>query len=560
MAPVRPPFRFALILALLSAVVTGIQGTAAQSRVYYPDDPIVTDPETQDASKVASWEISDPYDFVQNTFFKPGERGPRRAMNVNTIDEVPDSSWFTNRIGMRPITVDEVRRGPDTTTGPAPGVWTIVSGKTDGVTPGFTIRDTAGITWFIKFDPQSNPEMATGAEMVATKLFWALGYHVPENHLATLVRDNLARDEKATIRDLRGRRRALTKDDVDGLLMQAARNEDGTYRVIASRALPGRPVGPFRYFGTRPDDPNDIYPHEHRRELRGLRVFAAWLNHDDSRSINSLDTIVERDGRRIVWHHLIDFGSTLGSGSIYAQKPRAGNEYLWEARPTVITALTLGLWVRPWIRVKYPDIKSVGNFEATFFQPDAWKPEYPNAAFDQAQPDDLFWAARRVMAVPDDIIRAAVDAAAYSDPRATAYVHEVLVARRDKVGFSWLTHVNPLVDFALAADGTLTFRNAAVDAQRVAPADTYSVQWARFDNNTDKATPAGTSDRMTTLSAKAPAALLDAAFIEARVAAHAAGHPAWAGPVIVRFRKQADEWSLVGLRRGPEPPADGASK
>ena len=30
-----------------------------------------------------------------------------RAKNINTIDEVPDSSWFTNRIGTTPIT----RRG-----------------------------------------------------------------------------------------------------------------------------------------------------------------------------------------------------------------------------------------------------------------------------------------------------------------------------------------------------------------------------------------------------------------------------------------------------------------
>ena len=121
-----------------------------------------------------------------------------------------------------------------------------------------------------------------------------------------------------------------------------------------------------------------------------------------------------------MWHHLIDFGSTLGSGSIYAQKPRAGNEYLWEARPTVITALTLGLWVRPWIRVKYADIKSLGNIEATFFQPEAWKPEYPNAAFDHALPDDLFWAARKLMAISDDAIRAAVETARYSDPRRDA--------------------------------------------------------------------------------------------------------------------------------------------
>ena len=41
------------------------------------------------------------YDFVVNTFGKPGERRDVRALNVNTVDEVPDSSWFTNRIGRR---------------------------------------------------------------------------------------------------------------------------------------------------------------------------------------------------------------------------------------------------------------------------------------------------------------------------------------------------------------------------------------------------------------------------------------------------------------------------
>jgi hypothetical protein len=555
-----PPFRCLVLAALGLAACVGLGTAGAQSPAYYPDDPIATDPETQDASKVQEWDISDPYDFVENTFFKRGDHTPRRAVNINTIDEVPDSSWFTNRVGARALSADEVRRGPDATNGPAPGPWTIISGKSDGITPGFTIRDTAGLVWFIKFDPPSNPEMATGAEMVSTKLFWALGFHVPENHLATLRHDNLVIDPKATIRDIRGQRRSLTSRDVDRLLQQGARHDDGTFRVIASKAVEGRPVGPFRYFGTRPDDPNDIHPHEHRRELRGLRVFSAWLNHDDSRSINSLDTLVARGGRTVVWHHLIDFGSTLGSGSVYAQKPRAGNEYIWEARPTLITALTLGLWVRPWIRVEYPDITSLGNIEAAFYQPAAWKPEYPNRAFENAQADDLFWAARRVMAIADDAIRAAVDTARYSDPRATTYLGDVIIARRDKIGLTWLTHVNPLVDFTLAADGTLTFRNLAADTRRAPAASAYAVQWARFDNATGTATPAGAAEMVSTLSARAPAALLDAPFMEARVSAQSTTHPAWAEPVIVRFRRGPNGWSLVGLRRGPEPQASGVSR
>ena len=86
-----------------------------------------------------------------------------------------------------------------------------------------------------------------------------------------------------------------------------------------------------------PTIPNDIFPHEHRRELRGMRVFAAWLNHDDSRAINSLDVLVGQPGRRHVRHYLIDFGSTLGSGSVSAQKPRAGWEYMWEPSTTLET-------------------------------------------------------------------------------------------------------------------------------------------------------------------------------------------------------------------------------
>ena len=51
------------------------------------------------------------YDFVVNTFGHPGERRDVRALNVNTVDEVPDSSWFTNRIGRKAMSTAESREG-----------------------------------------------------------------------------------------------------------------------------------------------------------------------------------------------------------------------------------------------------------------------------------------------------------------------------------------------------------------------------------------------------------------------------------------------------------------
>ena len=36
---------------------------------------------------------------------------PKAAENVNAWDEVPDSSWFTNRIGKGKMSIEDVRKG-----------------------------------------------------------------------------------------------------------------------------------------------------------------------------------------------------------------------------------------------------------------------------------------------------------------------------------------------------------------------------------------------------------------------------------------------------------------
>ena len=71
-------------------------------------------PNRRTPSKAAPYEQSQMYELLYNLFVTSGYKPTGlRAKNINTIDEVPDSSWFTNRIGARPITTEELVRGPN---------------------------------------------------------------------------------------------------------------------------------------------------------------------------------------------------------------------------------------------------------------------------------------------------------------------------------------------------------------------------------------------------------------------------------------------------------------
>jgi hypothetical protein len=549
--PVTATRRFVIVLAVLTGAIVSIARSAGPR--FYPDDPVwAEDDRVLDASKVGEIEDTNGYDFVVNTFGGQGERRDVRAGNVNTVDEVPDSSWFTNRIGRRPMTVAEVVKGPDQLERVSLEGWVVSGGKGSGVQPGFRMTDPGGQLYQIEVDPPSNPELASGVEMIGTAFYHAMGYHVVEVYLAEIDREALVISEQATIRDpLNGRRRRMKEYDLDNVFDRAARLPNGRYRVIVSRFAPGRPAGNFRYYGTRSDDPNDVVPHEHRRELRGARVFGAWLNHDDSRGINSLDMVETANGRSSVKHYMFDFGSILGSSTIAAQRHRAGNEYIFENKPGWLTLATLGLYTRPWMHIDYPDVpRSIGRFEAEDFDPLKWKPEYPNPAFDNMRADDAFWAARIVSRFTDDMIRGVVQKAQYSDPRATDFMTEALITRRDKVVAAWLNGVCPAIDPVIASDGSLTFGNAAVAARAATPPERYELQWFRFDNASDTQTPVGDRETTTAPSSKAPAGLLDAGeFVGVTVSARHAEHPGWARPATFFFRRDGGAWALVGVER-----------
>jgi hypothetical protein len=572
MGRTNPPLAapFLLSFALAAAFVISADGgpvtlaawfQAATGPRFYPDDPVWADDDRAfDAAKALPTATGDMYDFVEHTFMSPGERVDRPAVNVNTLDEVPDSSWFTNRIGRRRLSREELVRGPDRQPRPDIQDWPIVSGKAEGVQPGYRVLDPEKHLWQIEFDPPSNPEMASAVEVIGTAFYHALGYNTVEVYITDIDPAKIRIAPNARMRVVTAPKgvRSFVQQDLYAVLARAARRPDGRIRVLASRFAEGSPLGSFRYDGQRPDDPNDVFPHEHRRELRANRVFAAWLNHDDSRGLNSLDMLERANGKAWVKHYMFDFGSIMGSGTVFAQKPRAGNEYIFEIKPGVLTALTFGLYLKPWITFRYPDVPaSVGRFEGTRFTPDAWKPEYPNPAFQNMRPDDAFWGARLVARFTPEDVAAVVAKGEYSDPAATAYVTKVLLERRRKVLETWLNGVTPLIEPAIV-DGVLHAVNIAV-AEGVADAPTrYTARWFIWDNAAGTRQPVGSEVELAgpaDLALPLPVALASreaGEYIGVTVVGEHPAHPGWAAyPVTFSFRRTPEGWEAVGIAREP---------
>jgi hypothetical protein len=473
-----------------------IAGHAVAADKFYSDDPLQEEPPPRNAAGVKPRKLSDYYDLLENSFKERGERNKHGvtigARNVNTLGEPMDGAWYRRRHYWNPMSSEELARGSGGNNHPsAEGTWTLVSAKSEGISPGFVMTDAKGDRYFVKFDPVSNPEMATGAEMIVSRLFYALGYHVPDDYLIYFAPERLIVGEGVQFTDSTGRKRTMTQRDLRKLLAKIPKNSNGKFRGIASLQIPGKPVGPFKYFGTRSDDPNDIIPHEHRRELRGLFVFCAWLSHNDSRSINTLDTLVEEGGSQYVRHFLMDFGTALGSASTSAKTARAGGEYYLDFKHALRQMATFGLAVPYWAHAHYPYYPSVGGFESATFRPDKWMPDYPNAAFLNRLPDDEFWAVKQVMAFTDDQIREIVKVAQYSDPRAAQYVADALIERRNKIGDTYLPRVLPLDRFAVE-HGDLVFHDLAKEhgLEEKAP---LRVTWSRFDNKTNQKTAISTA-------------------------------------------------------------------
>lgn len=385
----------------------------------------------------------------------------QRALGTNSLDEAPSSTWFVNRIGVRDVDVDEIRRGPGAGRGPdrsAP--LRVTRAKHVGQIPGFIAEDAAGVRWLIKFDVDG-VAAESAADVASQRLLWAIGYYVPENHPGYLERSDVVVAETATFSDVRGRKRPMTTADLDATFARAVRGPRG-YRILASKLVSGTPIGAAPLEGVRADDPNDTIPHELRREWRGLYVFAAWLQHTDFKEMGTLDvwdTDPVDPSRKVVFHYLVDFGNTLG---LYARhRPDDGHTEKLLDLDHLKSLASFGLWKRPWEGVRSPGIAGVGAFDVEHFDPGGFTPYAPFPAFLAADASDALWATKILLRLTPEHIRAALEAGQFEDPRAIDYLVGVLVGRQRKTARYWFDRIAP-IDAPRFEHGRLCVRDLAV--------------------------------------------------------------------------------------------------
>jgi hypothetical protein len=453
-------------------------------------DLVTLDCKGKDAKKAPCaepYESSFAWDGIDNSLFRPISEAlilkpSGESQNVNAFDEVPDSSWFVNRIGARPMTEQEVEDGyckPGKTLNPnlGDGEWLIDHGKDNGANPGFRVK-SEGVKYMFKLDAveDGQGERATAATVIASRLYFAAGWWAPCDAIVYFRRSILKLKDGLEIKANIGKPKKFDQKLLDEMLSHTSKRGD-RFRVAASRWLPGVPLGPFTYNGTYPDDPSDVIPHEHRRDLRGAMLIAAWMNHFDSREQNSMATWMPdnlnelADGhkdaaptnRGYVRHWYIDLGDCFGSEWTAENiSRRLGHAWVLDFPYLAEDFFSLGIPERPWDHNhRNPEAPIFGFFNDEDFDPEVWRGEYPNPAFNNMKEGDGAWAARIISRFTPEHIQAAVRAGDLTEPAYSAFLVRVMINRQKRIELRYFSKLSPIAD--ITADAT---RVCGVDLAR----------------------------------------------------------------------------------------------
>jgi hypothetical protein len=458
-----------------------------QAQKFFPDDPISKEPPPLDTVDPQRVQLSGLLEFFTNQFTQPGDRQPERgvvpAQNTNTLGEVPDSPWFTNRHGRVRMTLDALLAGAGDDLAPrVDQVWRVLTVKPYGDRTGILVADATDALYLLRFDPQSHPELQTGAEMVSSKFYYAAGYNVPENYLVHFDREQLVIHSGAEKITSFGEPRDLMPEDIDRFLQSVPLDGERGYRAVATRVPRRELLGNYQFYATRSDDPNDIVPHEHRRDLRGMWVMHMWLNNPQFNPANTLEALVADTpaGPYYIRRYVVDFFKTLGAGNRGPKEAREGNEYRFDLGSALRNVATMGLATPAWAQESYPRVRGIGRFGGEAFDADAWTADAEFITWSNRLPDDMYWGAKLVMSFTDEEIRAIVNSGGYSDERAPTWIADALIQRRDKIGRALFAKVLPLENFRVR-NGRLEFDDLMESYGFAGPRE-FEVAWMAFDN------------------------------------------------------------------------------
>ena len=371
------------------------------------------------------------------------------AHNINSLGEVPDSTWFTNRIGIRDVSPKEAALAASHQGPPVPPLQ-VVGGKAGGHNPGFFAKDSTGRKFVIKFDSKNTPKMQTGINTMVNRIFWTAGYNVANDTIFHFVPSQVSVAPGSKLTDEVGDKRPITQEDIDNVLKLVAQSADGTYRATASQFIDGIPKGGWSTEGVREDDPNDTIPHEHRREVRGWRTFSAWVNHTDIKEDNTLDAYVEEDGRKFIKHYLVDFGEALAGHAAKKDRFEDGYEHWLDWYAFTKGMFTFGLWVRTWEPLRDKPWPAFHSFSADYFDPTKWKEAYNYWPFAEADAGDEYWAAKIIMRFDRPVLDAIIQTGELGDPASEKYLADTLIRRRDLIGRAYIQTVTALDYFKIS--------------------------------------------------------------------------------------------------------------
>jgi hypothetical protein len=393
---------------------------------------------------------------------------PPEALDVNSLDEVPASSWFLPPRQLSEILADREADFP----GPPVLPFTLLD-ESPVVSPGgaLVVRDARGARYELLRDSARRPELLTGAAAVGSRFLRALGQRTPDVWVLPLASKDAISATPPAAPVVAGEEPPppLTPEQIiarearielffDG----APRLPDGGIRVSATRFPNGIDVGITPDFGTRGDDDNDRIAHNDRRTLRALSVYGSLLAFDGFGVRRTRDVYVGPRGKGHLLHYVVRMEQSLGATSVVdplpPYHPLAGRR----GDGTLANLLLLGFAPAPRPRATQRTFLSLGSM-GPLANPEGMNTSVPYGPFVRLSRTDGYWAAKRIASVletPSTLVKI-VEAADFSDHKASEELLFLLRLRARQVVGYWMHQVTP-IELLATEDRRIVLRDEAI--------------------------------------------------------------------------------------------------